>query len=448
MNNDNFINVLQNTILTNKNENFNVLYNDMSKYQKEIFNNMKNDPFFLNNYSLSDLIFDFDSKFIETILSLEIDLYLEECKKKGINNKKNGATKNINLKTANRNINFNRPRLRNENNFDSELIPKRTRILNDLSDNIILLYSKNNSVNDIKDILSSMFGINISTGLISQITCSIQEQVMAWRNKDLNKCYFALNIDCMYISIRDSKDLCSHKLPVYVAVGTNLMGHKEILGIYLGNEDSKKNIIDSLYETDISESKTFWVEIFNDLKDRGVKEILYIISDGVTGIKDAVKDEFPNAFYQRCVVHIMRNLKKYTSKKEKYIITDFKKIYNASTKDLAELYANEFIDKYKNKTTLIKYAKKYIDEIMPLFDLPIYIRNYIYTNNIVESVNSKIQRGFYGRGALPNADSAINIIYVNLTDLEKKWNKSKVPNWDKIFNDIQIVHNDILSKYQ
>lgn len=446
MNNNNFINVLHNTILSNTSC-FNLLYNDMSKYQKEIFEKMKNDQFFLNNYSLSDLIFDFDSKFVETILSLEIDLYLEDCKKKGIYNKKNGTTKNINLKTSNRIINFNRPRLRNENNFDSELIPKRTRILNDLSDNIILLYSKNNSINDIKDILYSMFGINISTGLISHITCSIQEQVMTWRNRKLNECYFALNIDCMYISIRDNKDLCSHKLPVYVAVGTNLMGHKEILGIYLGNEDSDKNIIDSLYETDISESKSFWIEIFNDLKDRGVKEILYIISDGVTGIKDAVKEEFPNAFYQRCVVHIMRNLKNYTSKKEGYIIADFKKIYKAPSKDLAEIYATEFFEKYKDKSALIKHAKKYINEIMPLFDLPISIRNYIYTNNIVESVNSKIQRGFYGRGALPNADSAINIIYVNLIDLEKKWCKSKVSNWDKIFNEIQIVHKDILLKY-
>ena len=346
MKNDNFINAIQHIFLNN---NFDEIYNDMSKYQKQIFDNMKNDSYFLENYSLSDLIFDFDSKFIEKILSLEIDLYLEECKKNGIINKKNGTTKNISLKTSNRNINFNRPRLRNEANFDSKLIPKRTRILNDLTDNIILLYSKNNSINDIKDILSQMFNINISSGLISNITCSIQEQVMSWRNRDLKKCYFALNIDCMYITIRDNKNLCSHRLPVYVAVGTNLSGHKEIVGIYLGNEDSKKNIIDSLYETDICESKTFWLEVFNDLKDRGVEKILYITSDGVTGIKDAIKDEFPEAFYQRCVVHIVRNLDKYVSKKETYIISDFKKIYTAANKNLAELYASEFLEKYKEK---------------------------------------------------------------------------------------------------
>ena len=128
-------------------------------------------------------------------------------------------------------------------------------------------------------------------------------------------------------------------------------------------------------------------------------------------------------------------------------INDFKKIYTAANKDLAELYANEFLDKYKDKSSIIKHAKVYIDEIMPLFDLPINIRKYVYTNNIVESVNSKIQRGFYGRGALPNAESAINIIYVNLIDLEKKWNKSKVTNWDKIFSEIQIVHKNIIDEY-
>lgn len=221
MKNNDFIVALQHTISNENNNVFNELYNDMSKYQKQIFDNMRTNPNALENYSLSDLIFDFDKEFIQSILSLEIDLYLKECNKKGIYNKKNGSNKDINLKTSNRTICFNRPRLKHESDFDSQLIPKRTRVLNDLSDNILLLYSKNNSVNDIKDIISSTFNIDISTGLISNIANSIQEQVLAWRNRELKKCYFALNIDCMYISLRDKKYLCSHRLAVYIAVGTN-----------------------------------------------------------------------------------------------------------------------------------------------------------------------------------------------------------------------------------
>lgn len=423
----------------------NNIYNDMSKYQKQLFNNFKDNKELFFDYSLNDLLFDFDVDFIEKLISLELSIYLEECNNLGIYNKKNGSTKNIELTIGNRTINFNRPRLRHEKDFNSIIIPKRTRILKDLKDNIILLYSKNNSVNDIKDILSQMFNINISTASISKLAQGVSENVLEWRNKQLDKCYFCVNIDCTYISIKDKKNLNSHDIPIYIAVGTKLNGHKEIIGLYLGNEDENKNIIDSLYDTDISESKTFWLEIFNDLKDRGLEKILYISSDGITGIKDAIKDEFTSCIYQRCVVHIDRNLYSYAKKNiKKEVMVDFKKIYTSITLDEAKLKAQEFLDKYKDEKTLIKHATKYIEEILPLFNIPINIRKYIYTNNIVESANSKIKRGFYGRGALPNIESAINIIYLNLIDLEKKWAKTKVSNWNNIYNELINVHyNDI-----
>ena len=421
------------------------IYNDMSTYQKKLFNSFREDKEEFFNYSLNDLLFDFDVNFVEKLISLELSIYLEECNKNGICNKKNGSTKNIELTIGDRTINFNRPRLRHEKDFDSVIIPKRTRILKDLKNNIILLYSKNNSVNDIKDILLQMFNIDISTASISKLAQGVSENVLEWRNKELDKCYFCVNIDCTYISIKDKKNLNSHTVPIYVAIGTKLNGHKEIIGLYLGNEDENKNIIDSLYDTDISESKTFWLEVFNDLKDRGLEKILYLSSDGITGIKDAIKIEFPSCIYQRCVVHIDRNLYSYAKKSiKKDVMKDFKDIYTSTTLEEANLKAQEFLDKYKDEKTLIKYANKYIEEILSLFNIPINIRKYIYTNNIVESANSKIKRGFYGRGALPNIESAINIIYLNLIDLEKKWAKNKVSNWNYIYNELVTIHyNDI-----
>lgn len=420
----------------------------MSTYQKNIFDNFRNDINAFNDYSLNDLIYDFDKNFIEAILNIELDLYLKECKENGIDNKRNGYTNDIDLTIGENKIKFNRPRLRKEADFDSVLIPKRTRIIKDLRDNIILLYSKNNSVNDIKDILAKMFNLDISTATISSFTQELAEEVLAWRNRQLNKCYFALNIDCTYIPVRDKKCLNSHDIPIYVAIGTTLDGFKEILGIYLGNEDENKNIIDSLYTTDISEAKTFWLTVFNDLKDRGIEKILYVCSDGLTGIKDAVLEEFSNSFYQRCTVHIVRNLKKYTTKTNaKEVITDFKNIYSSTSKDMALMNKEYFLNKYKDNKVLIKHASSYIDEIMPLFNIPINIRNYIYTNNIVESVNSKIKRGFYGRGALPNVQSALNIIYLNLQDLETKWQKKHVSNWDNIYNELIQVHYNDIKKY-
>lgn len=418
---------------------------DMSKYQRNLFHELENDSEKASKYKLKDLIYDFDKDFVEKILELEIEEYLRE---NTLDNRKNGYTKGITLTIGDRIINFNRPRLRNEKNFDSEIIPKRKRFMDDISESVIVLYAKNNSVKDIEEIMKSMFGIKVSTAKISQICQSIAEEVMAWRNKELERCYFTLNIDCTYISIRDNKKLTGHKVPIYIAVGTKLDGHKEIVGMYLGNEDENKNVIDEMYNEDIAESKTFWLTVFNDLKDRGMEKVLYVISDGLSGIENAIKEELPTARYQRCIVHLVRNIKTYTTKKEsKEVIEDFKKIYSSTTKNEAEEMYNNFVNKYKNKKTIVNHAIEYYKYIEPLFDVPENIRKYIYTNNIVESANSKIKRGFYGRGALPNVESAINIIYVNLRDLENKWENKKVNNWDNIFNELVTVYQKEIKEY-
>lgn len=448
MNEDNLIKNINTILDKSKNDLINSLYNDMSKYQKKIFDSWQNDSQKFIDYSFNDLLFDFDREFVEAVLNMEIDWYLNNQIDNNKKNKRNGYTKDITLTCGNNQIQINRPRLRNEKDFDSIFIKKRTRIMKDIHDNIILLYSKNNSVNDIKDILKAMFNIDISTGKISELLQDISYKVNEWRNKKLDPCYFCLNIDCTYITIRDNKDINSHKIPVYVAVGTNLKGTKEILGIYLGNEDENKNLIDELYNDDIAEATSFWLNIFEDLKERGIEKILYCSSDGLAGIENAIKSSFDGIFYQRCVVHIVRNLKTYTNKSNCVeIINDFKNIYTSKTKDLAIESWNEFKQKYENNKTIIKHASEYVKLILPLFDVPENIRNYIYTNNISESVNSKIKRGFYGRGALPNAESALNIIFLNLEDLEKKWSNKKVTNWNKIFNEIIEIHSKDINKY-
>ena len=330
---------------------------DMSKYQRNLFHELENDSEKAIKYNLNDLIYDFDKDFVERILELEIEEYLKE---NSSDNRKNGYTKGIMLTIGERVINFNRPRLRIEKEFDSEIIPKRKRFMDDISANVITLYAKNNSVKDIEDIMKSMFGIKISTAKISQICQTIADEVMKWRNKELSKCYFTLNIDCTYINIRDNKKLTGHKVPIYIAVGTKLDGHKEIVGMYLGNEDENKNVIDEMYNTDIAESKTFWLTVFNDLKDRGLEKVLYVVSDGLSGIESAIKKEYPMARYQRCVVHLVRNLKTYTNQKEsKEVIEDFKRIYTASShEESLEMY-NQFIEKYKNKRTITNHVKEY-----------------------------------------------------------------------------------------
>ena len=177
MSDNNFILNILNVLNTSEREKFNDIYNNMSSFQKNIIDEMQvnHDKFY--DYSLNDLLFDFDKNFIEYLLNLELEFYLKDTIKNGVINKKNGSTKDINIIMGNRELNFNRPRLRKEKEFDSILIPKRTRIINDLTDNIVLLYSKNNSVNDIKDILNAMFNIDISTATISKLANSININV-------------------------------------------------------------------------------------------------------------------------------------------------------------------------------------------------------------------------------------------------------------------------------
>ncbi len=441
-----FVEKIKNILNTSNNNDMKLLYNNMSSYQKKIYDSWIDNPDLFIDYSLNDLIFDFDKDFVEKILEIELDFYLKNSAING--NKRNGYTKDISLTLLDRTISINRPRLRNEKEFNSIFIPKRTRVLKDLKDNIILLFSKNNSINDIKDILSAMFNIDISTGKISELLQEISDKVFEWRTRPLDKCYFTINIDCTYISLRDNKDISSHKIPVYVAVGTKLNGHKEIIGIYLGNEDQNMKIIDEYHNIDIAEATSFWVNIFDDFKDRGIEKVLYIISDGLSGIESAINNSFPSTRYQRCIVHVVRNLKNYTNKNNSAaIIHDFKNIYLAPNRELALENYNDFLIKYKDNKTLIKHVKEYIEYILPLFDIPTNIRKYIYTNNIVESVNSKIKRGFYGRGALPNINSALNIIFLNLENLESKWTKSKVNNWNNIYNELYSIYNSEIDKY-
>ncbi len=421
------------------------LMEDMSSYQRRIFLELEEDEKKQEVYGLNDLIFDFDREFVEKILKIEIEEYLKENKE---GNRLNGTGKEVTITMGTRQMQFNRPRLRKEGEFDSKVIPKRSRFIRDIKDNVIILYSRNNTVNGIKEILKEMFGIKMSSATISKMAQELKEEVMVWRNRELERCYFTLNIDCTYINVRDNKNLVRHKVPIYIAVGTKLDGHKEIVGMYLGNEDEEKNVIDEMYNQDIGESSTFWLTVFNDLKDRGVEKILYIVSDGLKGIEEAIKEEFKGTRYQRCVVHIVRNLSTYVASKDrKEVIGDFIKIYKSKTKEEADEKYKDFIEKYGRKRTIVKKVEEYYGYIRPLFNEPEHIRNYIYTNNIVESANSKIKRGFYGRGALPNVESAINIIYVNLKDLEDKWKKKQVQNWNKISEEILTVHYKEVKEY-
>ena len=383
---------------------------------------------------VSNFFGDLYGDLIQALLEGEMEAFLGYEKgtheEKEDENRRNGySSKGKKVKTKSGEFTVDMPRDR-KGKFDPIIVGKRQRVIEDLDEQVITMYSRGMTLEDIKETIKSVYKIELSNQTISTLTASVSETVEAWQNRELKECYPFIYVDCIYCYVKEN--LTSVKKAVYVMLGIDTEGKKEVLGIWINK----------------SESATFWNEIFEEVKTRGVKEIFFVSMDGLKGLEEAIEKIYPKTITQRCIVHIVRNLYSVLNKKEAgEIIKDFKKIYTSATKEMAEIEYKEFKEKYKENKLIMKFATKYIEEIIPLFDLPINIRKYIYTNNIVESVNLKVQRGFYGRGALPNADSALNIIYVNLLDLEKKWNKSKVSNWNNIFNEIQIVHKDVLEKY-
>lgn len=273
--------------------------------------------------------------------------------------------------------------------------------------------------------------------------------------RDSDKCYFSLSFSYSTIYFNDGNDYI-YQRKVYTLIGCNIFGVRKY--------------ITSIFEDDF-EKASDWYNFFQTLNSRGLESVIFSVLPNVDFIRKAIKLSFPETTVFTSCFDIIDRLFKFFSQsyscniyesikhiflakdvnefnlKINEFYTDFQVQPFTPNKEIALLNRDEFNEKYKNKNTIYKHANEYFELILPLFDLPQNIRKYIYTNNIIESVNSKIQRGFYGRGALPNKESAVNIIYLNLIDLENKWKKSKVPNWDKINNELTTLYYNEIKEY-
>ena len=220
--------------------------------------------------------------------------------------------------------------------------------------------------------------------------------------------------DCLYVPIKDG--ITSDKKAIYVIIGVDVQGYKEILGMWI----------------DKSESSSFWSGVFEDLKERGVEDILYMSSDGIAGFKGSLERVFPKTQTQRCVVHLVRNLYGICPRKEaKAIINDFKQIYTSTSMEDAEIRLDEFKEKWKENIRVVKKVEDFMEYLEPLFELPQEIRKCIYTSNAVESVNSALRKVIRGKGAFPNESSVYKVLYLRIRELSEKWNKP-IPNWKTI----------------
>lgn len=319
------------------------------------------------------------------------------------------------------------PRDRN-GTFEPQLVPKHQRRLAGFDEKILALYAKGMSTRDIQDILQKLYGVEVSPTLISEVTAAVDQEVTAWRTRPLEPVWPIVYFDGIVVHVRGANARVSQHT-VYVAIGVNLDGHKELLGLWLSENEGAK----------------FWLSVLTDMKNRGLNDIFVACIDGLTGFPDAIRAVYENTKVQLCVVHLVRSALRYVSDTDsKAVARDLKKIYNAATLPEAEAALEEFGSTWDEKyPTISKSWRSKWTDIITLFDFPWPIRKAISTTNTIESVNSVIRKLTRNRKIYPNEESALKIMYMAIHEASRKWTKP-IRNWKSALNHFAILFEDRL----
>lgn len=370
---------------------------------------------------------------MQRLLDTELENHLDYSKythKKDKQNAniRNGHCKPKTVKTKYGDISVQTPRDRDAT-FEPVIIEKGQTRLTGFEDKCVCLYAKGMSLRDIEKTLKEIYGVKINKDDIAKLVSAVSEETEKWRTRPLKPMYVFTYADCLYIPIKD--DITTSKKAVYSIIGVDVYGYKEILGLWI----------------DASESGSFWSNVFEDLKQRGVKDILYMSSDGIAGFKGSLERVFPKTQSQRCVVHLVRNIYSLCPKKEaKQIIADYKKIYSSSSLDEANIELEAFENKYAKHPKIVKKVHDFMQYLEPLFELPQEIRKCIYTSNAIESVNSAFRKMTRGKGAFPNEASVYKVLFLRIKELSEKW-KRPINNWNTIQSQLQQLFGDRYTKY-
>lgn len=370
---------------------------------------------------------------MQKLLDAELENHLDypkysHIKDKESKNTRNGHCKPKTVKTKYGNIEIETPRDRDAS-FEPILIEKGQTQLTGFEDKCISLYARGVSLRDIEKILNEIYGVKINKDQISKLISVVSEETEKWRNRPLKPLYVFAYADCIYVPVKD--DITSDKKAIYIIIGVDANGYKDVLGMW----------------TDKTESASFWTNVFEDLKERGVEDILYMCSDGVAGFKGSLETVFPKTQSQRCVVHLVRNLFALCPRKNaKDIIANFKKIYTSSNLAEANFQLEAFKAQYKEQPRLVKKAEEFMQYLEPLFELPQEIRKCIYTTNAIESVNSALRKVTRGKGAFPSEEAVYKVLYLRIRDLQEKW-KKPINNWKTIQQQLIQLFADRYTKY-
>ena len=360
---------------------------------------------------------------IKEMMEAEMDDHLgyEKSQRSDSDDARNGyKTKRINTTYGSMEIDVPQDR---KSNFEHKIVKKRQKNISEIDQKIISMYAKGMTTRQISDTLMDIYGFEASEGFISDVTDKLLPQIEEWQKRPLNEIYPVIYIDAIHYSVRDNNVI--RKLAAYVILGINCEGMKEVLTIQVGENESSK----------------YWLSVLNELKNRGVKDILILCADGLTGIKEAIAAAFPNTEYQRCIVHQVRNTLKYVADKDrKAFATDLKKIYNAPSEKEGREMLDEVTEKWEEKYP--RAMKRWYDNwdaVSPIFKFSKDVRTVIYTTNAIESLNSTYRRLNRQRSVFPSDTALLKALYLATFEATKKWTM-QIHNWGKIYGELSIMY--------
>ena len=369
---------------------------------------------------------------LQEILEAELDVSLGYSKNdKGeveTDNKRNGhSTKTV--KSEYGKIELDIPRDRN-GEFEPQIVQKHQRNITGIEEQVISLYARGMSTRDIHDQMQDLYGIEVSADIVSKITDRILPEIGEWQTRPLDSVYPFIFMDAIHYKVREDGRIVSKA--AYIVLGVTLDGFKDILSITIGANESSK----------------FWLGVINDLKNRGVEEVLFFCVDGLPGFKEAIQAVYPSAVVQRCVIHMLRNSFRYVSYKDiKKFASDFKAVYKAPTEEAGWNELQQLKEKWGQKYPFaISNWEANWDVISPFFHFTNDIRRIMYTTNIIEGLNRQYRKVTKTKSVFPTDESLEKMLYLASMNAKKKWTQ-RYRNWDLVLNQLIILFEDRVAQY-
>ena len=317
-----------------------------------------------------------------------------------------------------------------EGSFEPLIISKHQTRWAGFDDKILSLYARGMTTREIQQHLTEMYGTEVSPTLISTVTDGVMDEVKQWQSRPLDAVYPVIYLDCIHAKVRDAGSVRTKA--IYLAIGINMEGHKEILGLWIAQTEGAK----------------FWLSVVTELKNRGVQDIFIACVDGLKGFPEAIETVYPHAIVQLCIVHMVRNSLNYVGwNKRKEVAADLRLVYSAATIDEAEQALADFEDKWNNAYPPIARSwRNHWQRIIPFFDYPPEIRRIIYTTNAIESVNMNLRKVSKNRGSFPNDEAVIKLFYLALSNIAKKWSMP-LRDWKSALNRFTIQFNERMPRH-